>query len=192
MIAPEFSFYMRFGLNASKVKRGGEWVDRKNPRYDLEATNGFWTGFQKILNAKGTVSFLVMPTEKNPHFKQDGSTPESNLSIHIKGLASSYNLTGVRPLYQPENDTQVCSGEPLATENLRGGVKNPLYAEKADGFIIIQSGFDEATKWPQVIEIWVIDKGRVQIDAYRKAIFLHVYDEAMNIIRNNAKSYGGI
>lgn len=190
MIAPEFSFYMRFGLNNYKVKRGGELVDRKNPRYDLQATNGYWTGFAKILNAKQTVSFLLMPTEKNPNFAQDGSTPESNLSIHVKGLKSSYNLTGVRPLFSTEKERQVCSGEPLAAEHLKGGVKNPLYEERQDGFIIIQSGFDETNHWPSTIEIWVIDKGRVQIDAYRKAVSLGVYDKPMSVIRVNAKAYG--
>lgn len=192
MITPDFCFYMRFGLNTSKVRLHGELVDRKNPRYDLEAISGFWTGFQKILNAKGTVSFLMMPTEKNPHFKQEGSTPESNLSIHIKGLGSSYNLTGVRPLIQFEHDRQICSGEPFADRFMRGGVKNPLYEEREDGFIIIQSDFDKATHWPRVTEIWVIDKGRIQVDAYRKAVYLKMYDEPMSVIRNNAKTYGGL
>lgn len=185
MKAAEFAFYMHFTLNKELVKRDEEWVERKNPRYDLDATTGSWSGFEKLLSRKRTMSISILPTDQNTNYKHGGTSPSRYMSMKIPGMKSSYNLSGLMPLAaSKEADRQTSCGYPAGRRN-----NNPLYEERYDGFIIVESDFNEAHQ-AQTMEIFVIRKYSGVIREYLKAVNIGTYDSVMAAMRKNAEPYG--
>lgn len=185
MKAAEFAFYMHFTLNKELVRHNGEWVERKNPRYDLDATAGSWTGFEKLLSRKRTMSISILPTTQNANYKHDGTAPSRYMSMKTPGVKSSYNLSGLMPLVaSKEEGRQISCGYPARRHN-----DNPLYEERYDGFIIVESDFDEAHQ-AQTLEIFVIRRYAGVIHEYLKAVNIGTYDSVMAAMRKNAKPYG--
>lgn len=82
-----------------------------------------------------------------------------------------------------EQDYWTCAGEPMITPTLANGAKNPTFANKDDGFVVL---LDKQEKW---LEIWGWGDARVMIDAYAKAVFFDQYKQDMDLIRSNARPY---
>jgi hypothetical protein len=180
MITPKFACYFKFERNTSKVKRGGQMVERKTMRFDLSAFAGFWSGFEKLKNTKGDIHFNLISSDQNPNRKTDATTPEYYVQLTPAACKKCFNLSGLRLMFGDEADTWTCSGEPSQKEVLKTGDKNPLYDERNDGFIfVVGKKFDS-------IELFVLSDGRPFVDAYRKAVALGKYDNELNLMRETA------
>lgn len=184
MITPNIAFYAYFKRNTSKVKRHGEMQERKIPRFDLCATNGFWTGLEHLKTKKGEVYLNLIPSYKNPNRSKDGAVTEYYLQARPQECKGSFNLTGLRLMQDTEEKQWICSGEPSSEVKLRNGDFNPLYDERNDGFVIV---LGKDLEW---LELWVVTDQRMMIDGYRKAFELGTYDYYLKQIRATAKDVG--
>lgn len=180
MITPNIAFYARFTRNNSLIKRHGEMVERKVPRFDIYAASGAWTGFGKLLNTKGNIFLNLVPSDKNPNRSTDGNVTEYYLQTYPRGFKGSFNLSGLRLMQETEGAQWWCSGEPSTEKYMKNGAVNPLYDERNDGFIF---GVDKEFNW---LELWVITGARFLIDGYRKAFQLGTYDPMIEQIREGA------
>lgn len=180
MITPNIAFYARFGRNNTLIKRHGEMVQRKVPRYDLQAASGAWTGFGKLQTAKGDIYLNLIPSDKNPNRSTEGCVTEYYLQTYPRGFKGSFNLSGLRLMQETEGGEWYCSGEPSTEQYLKNGAANPLYDERNDGFVFV---VDKGFQW---VELWVIAGARYLIDGYRKAFQLGTYAPMLEQIREAA------
>lgn len=184
MIQPNIACYALFKRNNSKVKRNGELQERKIPRFDLSAYNGYWTGLEKLATKKGELYLNLIASDRNANRKQGSTTPEYYLQCRPSTCKGSFNLSGLRLMQNEEAKVWTCSGEPSQEVTLRSGDANPLIAEAQDGFVFV---LHKQFQW---LEMWVITGQRLMIDAYRHAFTLHRYDLDLDQIRSTAKDVG--
>lgn len=184
MITPNIAQYLYFVRNHSRVKRHGEMVERKTPRFDLTRVNGVWSGLGHLKNAKGELFVNLISSDRNGNRKEGNTVPEYYVQCTPKECKKSFNLSGLRLMQDTEENQWVCSGEPSAEVRLRTGDYNPLFAERSDGFVFI---LDKDFQW---LEMWVIPDQRLLIDGYRKAFELGTYDYYLKQIRETAKNVG--
>jgi hypothetical protein len=162
------------------ITRNGVTTPRKQPRYDLVSMAGYWASLDRLKNHKGQLYFNLIPTDKNEYRKKDGTTPEYYLQC-TPAKSKAINFSGIRFQYENGQETVFASGEPSDREKLKGGVVNPMYSNRADGFLFLFS------KDMQRLEVLVIDNGRLLIDAYRKQIASGGMDEVLNTLRRQSK-----
>lgn len=183
MITADFSVYLRFEQlpELKNVTRKGVTAPRKQPRFDLVSMAGYWEALNSLKNHKGQLYFNLIQTDKNVHRKQDGTTPEYYLQC-TPAKSKAINFSGIRFLYENGKSTIFASGEPSDKERLQGGVINPMYKQRNDGFLFIFSNDMER------LEIIVIENGKVLIDSYRKQLSIGGFDDKINALRKQAKS----
>ena len=104
MIHPDIAFYGLFARDNSKVKRGGEWQDRKTPKFTLSKVNGYWSGYDHLLNKKGELYLNLIQSDRNANRKQGSTTPEYYLQCRPSTCKTSFNLSGLRLLQNEEKD----------------------------------------------------------------------------------------
>ncbi|MCM1030720.1 MAG: hypothetical protein NC410_04655 [Oscillibacter sp.] len=68
----------------------------------------------------------------------------------------------MRFLYDEGKNKTFASGEPSNAQKLKGGVINPMYERRKDGFLFL---FSEDR---QTLEVIVVEEGGVLIDTYRR------------------------
>jgi hypothetical protein len=161
------------------VTRNGVTEPRKQPRFDHTSMAGYWGALDKLKNFKGLFFLTLIPTDKNEHRKQDGTTPEYYLQC-TPARGKAINFSGIRFQYENGQATTFASGEPSDKEKLKGNVPNPMYDNRNDAFLFIFS------KDMQRLEILVINNGRLLIDAYRKQLASGGMDEAIDALRRQA------
>ena len=189
MIHLPLKAYLRFTLDTTPIKRNGEMVAAKLPRYECTEIAGDWSGVRKLLNAKGKLRVTKIGNESNRNRSKDA--PEYYLQCQpIK--SKSFNLTGLRFEYSERLDVLFASGEPYHKENYlsKDGTPytpNPLYDEYmlGDRFLFIKPVCsNEAEPYLDMIVIQGDD-----IDAWRKRLSLGSYDEQIAQIRKVSKPF---
>ncbi len=163
------------------VTRNRVTTPRKQPRFDLVACAGYWEPLDKLKNHKGQIFFNLIPSDKNEYRKQGGTTPEYYLQV-TPAKSKSINFSGVRFLHEEGKEKLFASGEPSKQATLKGGVINPMYARREDGFLFIFS------KDMQTLEVIVVENGNTLIDAYRKQLACGGLDGILASMRKQAKS----
>ena len=183
MITPSISAYLCFTQlpELKNVTRKGVTEPRKQKRFDLVSMAGYWNALDRLKNYQGKLFFNLIPTEKNEYRKKDGTTPEYYLQC-TPAKSKAVNFSGIRFQYMDGQETVFASGEPSDSPKLKGGVINPMYEQKNDGFLFIFS------KDMETLEVLIVDNGRVLIDAYRKQISMGGFDEVLTALRKQAKS----
>ena len=184
MITPNISAYL-YLEQLPELKNTRKGTPRKQPRYDLIAMAGFWSTLNRLKNYQGKLFFNMIPTDKNEYRKQDGTTPEYYLQC-TPAKSKSINFSGMRFLYMDGKETIFASGEPSNSPKLRGGVMNPMYEQRNDGFLFLFSNNRE------VLEILILEDGRQLIDAYRKMLSIGGFDYSLDIFRKQAKTVNSL
>lgn len=179
MINAKIAAYARFErLEKYKfIKRHGEMVERKIPRYDVVAQSGYWAGWQAVTSPKGELYFYLIPNDKNPNYAKDVTAPAYNLQTRPAG--GSVNFSGLR--FAPDSH-KVASGEASDRPELAKGRKNPLYDWRNDGFLFL---FSEDGN---TLEIIIITGGRAFVDAYRDALKVGGFNDWLAEARRTATS----
>jgi hypothetical protein len=182
MNIPTICTYLRFAQlpERKNVERKGTIEQRKQPRYDLVASVGYWEALDRLKNYKGMLYFNLIPTNKNDNRKQVGTTPEYYLQC-TPAKSKTINFSGIRFQYSDGKETSSASGEPSDHSKLKAGVDNPMYDQRNDGFLFLFS------KDMQKLEVLIIGNGRILIDAYRKQLSLGGFDEVLQQLRLQAK-----
>lgn len=119
MIHPDIAFYTLFLRDNSKVKRGGEWQERKTPKFILDKVNGYWSGYDHLQTKKGEFYLNLIASERNANRKQGSTTPEYYLQCRPSTCKTSFNLSGLRLMQNEEEDYWTCAGEPSQAETLK-------------------------------------------------------------------------
>lgn len=187
MITATISAYMclrQLGEHKN-VTRNGVTTPRKQPRYDLTLVAGYWSSLDRLKNYKGMIFFTMIPTEQNLYRKQDGTTPEYYLQIK-PAKSKCVNFSGIRFQYLEGKKLMFASGEPSMEKVLKGGVVNPMYYNRNDGFLFLFS--DDM----QQLEIIIIENGRTLIDAYRKQLSMGGLNQHLDELRRQAKPIGSL
>ena len=189
MIHLPLKAYLRFELDTTPIKRNGELVAAKLPRYECVEIAGQWSGVIKLLNAKGKLRVTKISTESNKNRKADA--PEYYLQCQPKG-SKSFNLTGLRFEFSERLDVLFASGEPYHRENYlsKDGTPytaNPLYDEfmMGDRFLFIKPV--TSTESEPYFDMVVINGD--DVDAWRKRLSLGAYDEQIAEIRKVSKPF---
>lgn len=189
MIHLPLKCYLRFELDCTPIKRNGELVAAKLPRYECKEIAGQWSGVEKLLNAKGKLRVTKIGTESNKNRKPDA--PEYYLQCQPKNC-KSFNLTGLRFEFSERLDVLFASGEPYHRENYfsKDGTPytpNPLYDEfmLGDRFLFIKPV--TSTETEPYFDMIVINGD--DVDAWRKRLSLGAYDEQIAEIRKVTKSF---
>ena len=162
------------------VTRKGVTTPRKQPRYDLTLMAGYWSSLELLKNYKGRIFFNLIPTESNQYRKQDGTVPEYYLQV-VPAKSKSINFSGIRFQYQDGKKLMFACGEPSMEKILKGGVTNPMYDNRNDGFLFLFSDDMEQ------VEIIIVENGRTLIDAYRKQLSIGGLDKHLEQLRKTAK-----
>lgn len=184
MITATISAYLCFRqLDEYKtITRKGVTTPRKQPRYDLTLAAGYWSSLEKLKNYKGIIFLNLIPTEDNAARKKDETTPEYYLQV-TPAKSKAINLSGIRFLYQDGKQPVFGCGEPSDQPKLKGGIVNPMYESRHDGFLFLFS--DDL----QQLEVLVIENGRTLIDAYRKQLAMGGFDSILAQLRSQAKIF---
>ena len=187
MITPKISAYLYFKQlpDLKNVTRKGITTQRKQPRYDLVAMAGFWSALSKLKNYKGKLFFNMIDTDKNEYRKQGGTTPEYYLQC-APSKSKTINFSGIRFQYMDGKETIFASGEPSNSPKLKGGVINPMYEQRNDGFLFLFSNDRN------VLEVLIIEDGRELIDAYRKQLSIGGFNDILDTLRRQAKPYSNM
>ena len=187
MIHLPLKAYLRFTLDTTPIKRNGEMVAAKLPRYECAEIAGDWSGVRKLLNAKGKLRVTKIGNNRN----RSKDAPEYYLQCQPT-KSKSFNLTGLRFEYSERLDVLYASGEPYHKENYQSKdgtpyTPNPLYDEYmlGDRFLFIKPVCsNEAEPYLDMIVIQGDD-----IDAWRKRLSLGSYDEQIEEIRKVSKPF---
>lgn len=187
--------YLHFELDGSPIKRRGELVAAKWPRYMLTLFSGAWSGVEKLRNARGQVRLTKIANDTNKNRKADA--PEYYLQAYAPAVndskGGSYNMTGLRFAYCNDLATLYASGEPYngeyyPTKNGDNGIRNPLYeeAQAGDKYLFIKpvSGSPHE-KWIDMLVVSATD-----IDAWRTGLAGGIYDEQLAQIRAVSNPFG--
>lgn len=189
MITLPLLCYVHFLLDCTPIKRNGELVAAKYPRFECTEVAGDWSGLEKLKNSKGKIRFTKLPNDANKN-RSEGA-PEYYLQCQPKDC-KSLNLTGLRFEYSERLDVLFASGEPYHKENYysKDGkiyTKNPLYDEYCFGhrFLFVKpTSSVEADAWIDLLVIAGED-----VDAWRKRLSLGSYDEQIEKLKRVAKPY---
>ena len=182
MITANIAAYLRLEQlpELKHVTRGGVTSERKQPRFDLTALAGYWPPLDRLKNHTGRVFFNLIPSDKVEARKQGGTTPAYYLQC-TPAKSKAINFSGVRFEYSNTTPRVHASGEPPQTERLKGGVTNPMYGRRADGFLFLFSAD------LQTLEVLIVTDGRLLIDAYRRQLASGGMDAVIEALRSQAK-----
>ena len=181
MIAANIIAYLElYQLPEDIKRRNGIKTGAKIPRYDLYRIAGYYQALERIKNRKGQIYFNLIANDRNPNRRRDGSTPEYYLQTR-QPKVGAINFTGLRHLYINGKMSQYASGEASMQPILKGGVENPFFDCRNDGYLFLISP-DE-----QKIEVLIIENGRLLIDSYRKQLYLGGFDEVLQSLQEQAK-----
>jgi hypothetical protein len=180
MITAKISAYLLFKQlpELKTITRKGITTERKQPRFDLVAITGYWQPLERLKNYKGVIYLTLIKSDQIEAREKGTTTPEYYLQI-TPAKSKSINFSGLRFLFS-DGKASFASGEPSDSQKLKGGVINPMYEQRNDGFLFF---FPDR----ETMEILVIDGGRLLIDSYRKQLSIGGFDEALRTLREQAK-----
>ena len=165
-----FSCYLKLERRQSTKKDG---TKSKTPRYEVTAQAGYFKPLQSIKNAKNEIVMYYQRNDKcNPNSKAE-------TRLQCKG---SVNFSSVYLDNLKIGEMLIGYGEPPQAKELKGEKQNPFFDNRADGYLFILSSD------LQTIEILIIPNGRQLIKGYAKMLSDGRLNEALNELRNLAKS----
>ncbi len=181
---PNIRYYARLTDTTQKGK--------KTPKYTIVEEAGYYEPMQHLIGRDGLVSFNLMGKRK------DGDSSIPSMSLQAK---NSLNLTGLKDYFVDGKLSGYAYGYPSDKATYSKDNKpNPFYDYRKDGFLFI-THYDEATLAkdpaseveisalrPTEIEFVVLERGYTLISAYCKQLVMGGFDEALNEIREIAKS----
>jgi len=165
-----FSCYIKLERRQSIKKDGSE---SKTPRYVATASAGYFKPLQSIKNAKDEIVMYCQRTE------QCNKNSKAETRLQCK---DSVNFSSVYFDNLKIGDTLIGYGEPPQTKELKGGKQNQFFDNREDGYLFV------ASPDLNTIEILIVPQGRQLIRGYAKMLADGVLNEALNVLRKQAKN----
>lgn len=174
MIIPTIRYYARLEYdNNSKT----------TPKYSIKSEAGYYEPMEQIKGRNGLVSMYLM--EK---LKEGANVPSMRLQAK-----NSLNFTGLKDYFIDGRLSGFAYGYPLSDKYYSSKKKeNPFYQYRNDGFLfIIHQDHEASTTKEQIrpifIELIVLDGAKVLIPSYCKQLMMGGFDEALKLLREQAK-----
>jgi len=170
-----FDCYIRLQQLPDKVKLSNKIKIGKTPRLDCIAFAGYYKGIEPLISKKGQLKFYLMETrgiinsndQRRANYFLMGDKSINFSSLFIQNFETNNFLYGF--------------GEPNRNKVLKNGQTNPMHSYSNDGYLfIIKPDFTE-------IEILIISNGRYLIQGYLKELANGKYNEALEMMRKQAK-----
>lgn len=176
-----FSAYLLFQQLPDEIKtRHKIKVGASVPRFDLTMMAGYYKPLQCLQNKKGQVVMYLSET------RGIISSPDQRRADRFLMAKQSLNFSSIFLLDCPPlaNGDLVGYGNPNRSKTFgKAKIPNPFLECKDDGFLFLISH-----NW-QTIEIVVIPDGCNTIFGNAKALADGVYNEALETMRNSAKTF---
>lgn len=169
MITPKIELYARFDLNPNI----------KTPKYICTKVAGYYPPMEQLKNAKGELSFYMLPSRSKkvdaPPYKLQGK--------------NSLNFTGLYHFFIDDKMSDVCTGYPSDKKQYGKATvrNNPFYEYRNDAYLILMHQGNR-TDVPSYFELIILENAKLLIDAYRKQLLMGGFDDALNLLREQAKS----
>lgn len=151
----------------------------KTPKYEIVKEWGNYKPMESLVGKNGKVSMYLME-------KQEGaksSTP--SMRLQAKG---SLNFTGLKDYFVDGKLSGVAYGYPLSEKTYSKDNKpNPFYEFREDAFLFItHPNKDTPNGKPTMIEMLVINGGKVLAASYCKQLLLGGYQRELEALRKQA------
>lgn len=151
---------------------------KKTPKYTIVAQAGYYPPMEQMRGRDGAISFSLLENKKGldvPPYRLQGK--------------NSYNLTGLKDYFFDGKLTGYAYGEPMQTRTYSKEDKvNPFYEYRQDGYLfVVEQGSDKTNLTPISVEFIVLECARPLIASYCKMLQQGGFDEALSIIRQQAK-----
>ena len=170
MVIPDIRYYAKMQYSTA--------VGKKTPKYIIVAQAGYYPPMEQMRGRDGAISFNLLENKKGldvPPYRLQGK--------------NSYNLTGLKDYFFDGKLTGYAYGESMQTRTYSKENKvNPFYEYRQDGylFVVHQSDNDKSIT-PTAIEFIVLEYAKPLIGSYCKMLQQGGFDEALSIIRRQAK-----
>ena len=149
----------------------------KTPKFTIIEEAGYYAPMESLKGQDGRISMYL----QNQRKKRD-DIPE--LWLQAKG---SLNFTGLHSFFIDGKMSGFAYGYPSDKKTYSSKKKNnPFYEYKDDGFLFLIHD-DNTGVVPAFIELIVLEDAKLLIAAYRKQLLMGGFDEALNLLRKQAR-----
>lgn len=171
MITPDIRYYARFEYSKDS---------KKTPKYTIIKQAGYYEPMEFIKGRDGKISMYLM--EK---LKDGANVPSMRLQA-----ARSLNFTGLKDYFVDGELSGYAFGYPDDRPTFSSKkLNNPFYKYKNDGYLFLFETSKDQSKGviPTSFELIVLEGGRLLIASYCKMLVMGGFDEALNLLREQAK-----
>lgn len=172
MNTPNIRYYAKMVNTTQKGK--------KTPKYTIIAQAGYYPPMEQLRGRDGLISMNLM--EK---LKEGDNVPSMRLQAK-----NSLNFTGLKEYFENGRLSGYAYGYPLDKPTYSNENKtNPFYDYRQDGFLfrIFQDEKVSSCVTPTCIELVVLESAKVLISAYCKQLKMGGFDEALQVLREQAQ-----
>lgn len=174
MITPNIRYYAKMEYCTDS---------QKTPKFAITAQAGYFPPMNQIKGRNGLISMYLMEKLK------DGTNVPS-MRLQAK---DSLNFTGLKDYFVDGKLSGYAYGYPLTDPTYSSRKKaNPFFEYKEDGYLFIIHQNPEAVTTaeqirPTVIELIVLEGAKVLISSYCKQLMMGGFNEAIKLLREQAK-----
>jgi hypothetical protein len=175
-------------MNSPEILYYAKMIDvtgsNKTPKYRIIQQAGYYPPMDALRGKDGNICFYLMAS------KDSGSTKDNAPAMKLQGK-NSLNFTGLKDYFQDGKLSGFSYGYPLEKETYgKDNKPNPFFEYRKDGFLFLieQDKKDPTNLIPASIEIVVLRGARVLISAYCKQLVMGGFDEALQSLREQAKT----
>lgn len=168
MITPNIRYYARLELCKEGIK---------TPKYRIVAEAGYYAPMECLKGKDGRVS-MYLQNQRKERDDIPAMWLQAKKSLNFTGLKSYFidgKISGFA--YGYPNDKKIYS---------KKAIPNPFYEYKEDGFLFLIRD-DKTGIVPASIELIVLEGAKVLIAAYCKQLVMGGFDEALSLLRGQAK-----
>lgn len=168
MITPNIRYYAR-------LERCKEGI--KTPKYTIVAEAGYYAPMESLKGKDGHISMYLQNQRKE----------RDDIPAIWLQAKSSLNFTGLKSYFVDGKISGYAYGYPLDERTYsKKAIKNPFYEYRNDGFLFLIKD-DKTGVVPASIELIVLEDAKVLIAAYCKQLLMGGFDEALKMLREQAK-----
>ena len=169
MITPNIRYYARLKFDETS---------KKTPKYIITAEAGYYPPMEAIKGKNGKVTMYLMSKRE----QQPSDTPPMRLQAK-----DSLNFTGLKDYFVNGKLSGFAYGYPDEKKTYSSENKeNPFFDYKDDGYLFIIHQ-DDNNQIPTVIELIVLENGKILLSSYCKQLEMGGFDEALKLLREQAK-----
>jgi len=168
MITPNIRYYARLELCKEGIK---------TPKYRVVAEAGYYAPMESLKGKDGYISMYLQNQRKE----------RDDIPAMWLQAKKSLNFTGLMNYFIDGKISCFAYGYPHDKKTYsKKAVPNPFYEYREDGFLFLIKD-DKTGIVPASMELIVLEGSKVLIAAYCKQLVMGGFDEALSLLREQAK-----